>query len=292
MSLSRFVQSHELLISLISNLPNLPIVLSPPFTFLINPTCSFVSSSARSQKAHLMFKHQTLSLIPTHGNNLFQRQALGVRHLILSTRQSGPRKCWSCGSLLLPNEMFCGECSRIQPLPANADFFSILGMPRKLVIDSEEAHRNLQDLQMVLHPDKFAVKSKKEQDISRSVSTFLNQAYQTISDPFSRMFYILSLEGMDRETLGNVVDQDFLEEMMEKMELANDLEVNSEEFLKLQDENYDAMEAQFMRAADAMEKRNSSEAGRAAGVLNYLNRINVTLRDRQTELEIHVHSDI
>jgi molecular chaperone HscB len=213
--------------------------------------------------------------------------------MILNTRQTtGPRKCWSCGSLLLPNEMFCGECSRIQHLPPNADFFSILGVPRKLVIDSAEAHRSLQDLQMVLHPDKFAVKSRKEQEISRSVSTFLNQAYQTISDPFSRMFYILSLEGMERETLGNIMDQDFLEEMMEKMELANDLEVNSEEFLDLQDGNYDAMEKQFRRAADAIDRRNFSEAGRAAGILNYLNRINVTLRDRQTEAEIHDLGDI
>lgn len=174
---------------------------------------SLSSSTRRSRFSSPLYSLRPL-IQHTDGPNsinhlLVQRRFLGVRHMILTTRQTtGPRKCWNCGSLLLPNEMFCGECSKIQHLPPNADFFSILGVPRKLVIDSEEAHRSLQDLQMVLHPDKFAVKSKTEQEISRSVSTFLNQAYQTISDPFSRMFYILSLEGMERETLGNIVDQD------------------------------------------------------------------------------------
>ena len=75
------------------------------------------------------------------------------------------------------------------------DFFSFLGLSRKLTIDIRDLEQRYRALSRQFHPDYFYNASAAERRTSLERSSYLNDAYRTLKNPVSRIEYLLKLEG-------------------------------------------------------------------------------------------------
>jgi molecular chaperone HscB len=74
------------------------------------------------------------------------------------------------------------------------DFFSFLGLSRKLAIDVADLEQRYRAMSRQLHPDYFYNATPAERRASLERSSYLNDAYRTLKNPASRIEYLLSLE--------------------------------------------------------------------------------------------------
>jgi molecular chaperone HscB len=76
------------------------------------------------------------------------------------------------------------------------DFFSFLGLPRKLRIDMPDLEQRYRALSRQFHPDYFYNAPPAERRAALEKSSYLNDAYRTLKSPVARIEYLLKLEGL------------------------------------------------------------------------------------------------
>jgi molecular chaperone HscB len=106
--------------------------------------------------------------------------------------------CWSCNTPT-NTAAFCLACGKIQSLPANADYFTYFGLPRKLWMGMDALEQKFLQFSWKLHPDNFVNTDEREREMSLQRSSKLNDAYRVLRDPVARVEYLLELEGMRKE---------------------------------------------------------------------------------------------
>jgi molecular chaperone HscB len=74
------------------------------------------------------------------------------------------------------------------------DYFTFLGLTRKLGIDVQALDRRYRALSRQFHPDYFHNASPSERRVSLERSSYLNDAYRTLKNPVTRIEYLLKLE--------------------------------------------------------------------------------------------------
>lgn len=129
----------------------------------------------------------------------------------------GRRACWACGHESSA-ERFCPGCGVIQPLTEGIDYFTCLGFPRRLGLDSQLLTERFHAQSREVHPDFFQTKSGREQALSLEHSAALNRAYRTLRAPMERMAYLIRLESGESEIAAKA-PPDLLEEVFELQEL-------------------------------------------------------------------------
>jgi molecular chaperone HscB len=82
------------------------------------------------------------------------------------------------------------------PLARSADYFSFLGLPRKLNLDMADFEQRYRALSRQFHPDYFYKAAPAERRASLEKSSYLNDAYRTLRNPILRVEYLLKLEGL------------------------------------------------------------------------------------------------
>lgn len=134
------------------------------------------------------------------------------------TSRQGHNVCWACRAEVgvAPE---CPQCVKIQPLGPNSDYFSVLGLPRKLQIDPRVLEPLFHALSRRFHPDMYRLASSRERMIALENSAVLNQAYRTLRDPFERAAYLLRLEDGRLGEKKEAPPQDLFEEILEVQEL-------------------------------------------------------------------------
>ena len=105
-------------------------------------------------------------------------------------------ECRNCGAGAPVDEHFCPQCSRILALGRHGDYFSFLGVPRRLTIDPAQLERRFRDLSRQFHPDYFYNASPSERLASLERSSYLNDAYRALRNPISRIEHLLAIEGL------------------------------------------------------------------------------------------------
>jgi molecular chaperone HscB len=115
-------------------------------------------------------------------------------------RSEAAPECRTCGAGAPVDEHFCPNCSRILALGRHGDYFSFLGLPRKLTIASAELERRFRDLSRQFHPDYYYNASPAERLASLERSSYLNDAYRTLRNPVSRVEHLLAIEGLPSST--------------------------------------------------------------------------------------------
>jgi molecular chaperone HscB len=105
-------------------------------------------------------------------------------------------ECRSCGAGAPLDEHFCPQCSRILALGRHGDYFSFLGLPRRLTIDSAEVERRFRELSRQFHPDYYYNAAPSERLASLERSSYLNDAYRAIKNPVTRIEHLLAIEGL------------------------------------------------------------------------------------------------
>jgi molecular chaperone HscB len=84
-------------------------------------------------------------------------------------------------------------------LARSADFFSFLGLPRKLNVDMADLEQRYRALSRQFHPDYFYNAPPAERRASLEQSSYLNDAYRALRDPVRRIEYLLALEESEAE---------------------------------------------------------------------------------------------
>jgi len=162
--------------------------------------------------------------------------------------------CWHCQSDI-GGEYFCGQCVKVQPLSKDIDYFTCLGLPRKLNIDAVSLETKFYELSRAFHPDFYEGKSEMEQAVSLANSAILNQAYHTLKDPIRRVEYLLRLEAGAAKDIPGKAPADLFEAILEMQE-------HLEEFHAAKSQGDTASAA---RASDSLKNaRKTLEAKRAA----------------------------
>mmetsp|Transcript_32443 Transcript_32443/g.54709 ORF Transcript_32443/g.54709 Transcript_32443/m.54709 type:complete len:235 (+) Transcript_32443:68-772(+) len=130
-----------------------------------------------------------LAMISTHRTSLLCRSRL-LNSIMSASRTS----CWNCGSETQPSDLFCrtNTCNAVQSIKLkDIDAFSIFGVESTYNINAKHLDTSFKQIQMQLHPDKFATKSFIEKKASSESSAAINQAYQILKSPMSRAGYLL-----------------------------------------------------------------------------------------------------
>jgi molecular chaperone HscB len=114
----------------------------------------------------------------------------------------------------MESALFCTACQTLQSPPA--DYFTLLGMDRKLNLSTEQLQQRFYELSRQLHPDRFMRKPERERQYSLDASSILNDAYRALKNPVTRAQYVLSQEGFDiGEQRSKDVPPELLEEVFE-----------------------------------------------------------------------------
>ena len=122
--------------------------------------------------------------------------------------------CWNCQSDI-GGEYFCQQCVKVQPLSKESDYFTALGLPRKLNIDTGRLETKFYELSRAFHPDFYEGKSEMERAVSLANSATLNKAYHTLKDPIERVEYLLSLEAGSAKEIPGTPPTDLFETLLE-----------------------------------------------------------------------------
>jgi molecular chaperone HscB len=124
--------------------------------------------------------------------------------------------CRTCGGGAPIDVHFCPSCTKILTIGRQGDYFSFLGLPRKLTLDPALIEQQFRTLSRQFHPDYFYNASPAERRASLERSSYLNDAYRTLKQPVSRIAYLLDVEGVlkpaDHEA-GKKVPASLLEEV-------------------------------------------------------------------------------
>ena len=129
------------------------------------------------------------------------------------TSQTAPtlQVCRDCGGGAPVDAHFCPQCTKILSIGRHGDYFSFLGLSRRLNLDPGELEQRFRTLSRQFHPDYFYNATPTERRASLERSSYLNDAYRTLKQPIARVEYLLQLEGFvarspDREDGARRVD--------------------------------------------------------------------------------------
>lgn len=122
--------------------------------------------------------------------------------------------CWHCQSEM-SGEYFCERCVKVQPVSKDTDYFTCLGLPRRLALDPKKLEAKFYELSRAFHPDFYQTKSPTEQTISLRNAAVLNTAYRTLRDPIQRAEYLLALESGSVKDIRTSPPADLFEEILE-----------------------------------------------------------------------------
>ena len=103
--------------------------------------------------------------------------------------------CKDCGGGAPVDAHFCPQCTKILSISRRGDYFSFLGLPRKLHLSANDLDQRFRGLSRQFHPDYFFNAPLAERRASLERSSYLNDAYRTLKQPITRVEYLLQLEG-------------------------------------------------------------------------------------------------
>jgi molecular chaperone HscB len=103
-------------------------------------------------------------------------------------------ECWRCQTG--PHAaLLCPSCEAPLPLPADADLFEVLGLPRRLAVDRADLEGRYHAMSRAAHPDRHQTGSPRARELAEVVSAAVNRAYRTLHDPVRLGRYWLELHG-------------------------------------------------------------------------------------------------
>ena len=124
-------------------------------------------------------------------------------------------QCPSCSDAIL-----CGECGRLRDYQVLSPF-AVLGLDASFEIDLEILEQRYFELQLQIHPDRFAVAEEGVKETALKWSVDINAAYQALKNPLSRAESLLVIQGVSTDV---TPDPALLGEMMVWREALMDVE--------------------------------------------------------------------
>lgn len=109
------------------------------------------------------------------------------------------------------------------------NYFDIFSLDVSTSPDLHRLKEKNRELQQQVHPDRFANGSEAEKREAMQITSLINQAFETIKDPVSRLQYMLMLKSVDMSSETDTsMDGAFLMEQMELREEIADVRSQSD----------------------------------------------------------------
>ena len=143
------------------------------------------------------------------------------------------------------------------------DYFTVFGLPRKLVVDGSALQRRFYELSREHHPDFHQGVAAERQAEALAQSAVVNRAYRALRDPLSRVEYLIALEE-GREVREGATDKpkaprELLLEMLEVQEALEEAKaegMGGEVRERLREERA-RLEARYVAEAEAIVGRSA-----------------------------------
>lgn len=131
-------------------------------------------------------------------------------------------KCLSCGS---PYEgFFCFDCHSLLSYSGDMDYFAMLEVEKRPVIDTVKLKENFLRLSELVHPDKYYNSSQDVQELALKSSSLLNKAYSTLKDPKERIRYLITLESDREAPVSKHASAETMEFFIEASDVCNEID--------------------------------------------------------------------
>lgn len=172
------------------------------------------------------------------------------------------------------------------------DHFHRLGLPRRFVLDAGELERAYLAHSRAVHPDFHLAGSSADLDASLELSAAVNEAYNTLRDPFARAEHLLALAGGPTAGEHKQVPPAFLAEVMdarEEVEQARNNPAAAERLGRAFATRYDGLMAEvagLYEALDALPPDAPPRANlrlRVRGLLNAAKYVRGLVRDLDSD---------
>lgn len=109
-------------------------------------------------------------------------------------------------------------------LEITQNYFQLFEVPESFELDLDALAEKYRELQIEVHPDRFANAAEQEKLRAVQLSSYLNQAYDALKSPLQRAAYLLTLRGQDVETVSQSdLGMELLMEQMQLREALNEL---------------------------------------------------------------------
>jgi molecular chaperone HscB len=128
--------------------------------------------------------------------------------------------CWRCGAPA--GVLACETCAVPQALAPDVDRFAILGLPRRLTVDTADLEHRWLAASRAVHPDRHQTADERTRMLSLAASAAVNQAYRTLRDPVARGRYWLELHRVPIGRDNNKVPPALAELVFETQEALED----------------------------------------------------------------------
>ena len=129
-------------------------------------------------------------------------------------------------------------------------YFELFGLPVTYQVDITQLNQRYLELQRVVHPDRYAGKSEREQLLAVQKTAEINDALLVLKDPIARAEYMLKARGVDLQSEQTTLkDPEFLMQQMMLREALEDLP---------QSDNIDVAIGEFESQIDSLEQQYSS----------------------------------
>ncbi len=136
----------------------------------------------------------------------------------------------------------------------NTDHFARLGLPRRFALDDDTLERQYLARSRAVHPDFHAAGASADLAASLELSAAINEAYNTLKDPFLRAEYLIKLEGGPSAADQKEMPAEFLMEMLEAREQIEESRGDASAIARLNEEfqlRYAALLAEIASHFDA-----------------------------------------
>lgn len=109
------------------------------------------------------------------------------------------------------------------------NYFELFALKQDYQVDKRELQNTLRRLQKQYHPDNFAAEDAEMINQALVISSQINQAYTTLSEPLSRAIYLLQLHGINIDLVHDTkFSSEFLMAQIELREQIAEAESNSD----------------------------------------------------------------
>jgi molecular chaperone HscB len=132
------------------------------------------------------------------------------------------------------------------------DHFHRLGLPRRFVLDAGELERAYLTRSRAVHPDYHLAGSAADLGASLDLSAAVNEAYNTLRDPFARAEHLLMLEGGPGAGEHKQMPPAFLAEMLEAREQIEEARVGCPDDAAMLDASFAARSDAIMDEVGAL----------------------------------------
>ena len=79
----------------------------------------------------------------------------------------------------------------------NQDYFQLFEINCSVEIDEDKLEKKYLDFQKKFHPDKFVNSTDYEKRLSLQITSYINEAYETLKDEYLKSLYLLKIKGYE-----------------------------------------------------------------------------------------------